>query len=116
LDQITFDATVLNNGPSDAQTTQVAMTLPPGVTFVSATGGMTPVADVVTWDVGTLTVAAGLQTYSVVVDIDAATTGTLTPAVAVSSTTSDPDPGNDTYTAASTTVGAPLPQAHPRTH
>jgi uncharacterized repeat protein (TIGR01451 family) len=107
--QITFTATVQNNGPSDAASTQVAMALPStGVTFVSATGGITPAGNTLTWDVGTLTQAAGLQSFDAVVTIDAGFTGNLTPQVTVSSTTSDPGPGQNTASA-TTTVGVPTP-------
>jgi uncharacterized repeat protein (TIGR01451 family) len=115
--QITFTATVQNNGPSDAANTQVAMDLPAtGVTFVSATGGITPVGNTLTWDVGTLTQAAGPQSFDAVVNIDVGFTGNLTPQVTVSSSTPDPGPGQNTASA-TTTVGLPSPlntlAAHP---
>jgi uncharacterized repeat protein (TIGR01451 family) len=104
-DQISFGATVQNDGPSDAVGTRVIMTLPAGVTFVSATGGMTPVDGVLTWDVGTLTTAAGQQVYSAVVDVDIGTAGTITQTVEVTSTTGDPNALNDSESA-STGVAA----------
>jgi len=96
---IAFGASVHNNGPVSAQATQVTMTLPPGVTFVTATGGVTPTAGVLTWAAGPLA-ADSTKNYSATVTVVTATTDTVK--VAVSSTTPDPVAGNNTATAVTT--------------
>lgn len=99
--QVTYDITVTNNGPSDAQSVQVADPTPAGYTFASATapcGGGFPCA------LGTVS-AGGSVAFSVTYDIDPATTGGVTNTATVSSTTTDPNGGNDSASATTTVSG-----------
>jgi uncharacterized repeat protein (TIGR01451 family) len=54
-DNITYTITYGNTGSSDALSTVITDPVPAGTTFVSATGGGTYLAGVVTWNIGTVT-------------------------------------------------------------
>ena len=97
---ITYTVDAANAGPSDAANVSVVDTLPAGVTFGSVTpsnGGWTctNAGDVsvtctrANWNAGAST------TFTIVVDAPNQP-GTLTNTVAIASTTSDPDPTNNT--------------------
>jgi len=64
---LTYSASVQNTGPSDATNVSLVDTLPANVTFVSATGGVTAVGNVVTFNIGNLAVGASSATYQIVV-------------------------------------------------
>jgi uncharacterized repeat protein (TIGR01451 family) len=66
---LTYTLTLSNNGPSPAVGAMLSDTLPTGVTFVSATGGVTPSGGVVTFPPVTLNRGAS-QTYMIVVTVD----------------------------------------------
>src|SRR5262249_54733053 len=55
---LTYALSYSNTGNADATTVVVTDTLPPNTSFVSATGGGTLSAGVVTWNVGTLAAGA----------------------------------------------------------
>lgn len=104
---VTFDLTATNDGPSDAQS-QIAIsdTLPDGMTFVSSSGPWTCVQDGQKLDCtldGSDPLLPG-QSAPVLhvtahVDSDLATAdATLVNTAVVSSPTSDPDPDNNTAT------------------
>jgi len=99
--QVTYDITVTNAGPSDAQSVSVADPTPAGYTFASATvpctGGF-PCA------LGTV-VAGGSTSFSVTYDIDPATAGDVTNTATVSSATTDPNGANDSSSATTTVSG-----------
>ena len=106
---ISYTVNAANNGPSDAASVSVTDTLPAGVTFVSVNAsnagwtctnaGNVSVSCVRgTWAVGSST------TFTIVVTAPAQS-ATLSNAVAIASTTADPNPGNNTATAP-TTVNA----------
>jgi uncharacterized repeat protein (TIGR01451 family) len=69
--EVTYTATVSNHGPDAASGVTLTDTLDPGATFVSATGGVTPVGRVLTFDLATLGGGAD-ATVSVVVVPEAA--------------------------------------------
>src|SRR5262249_8068428 len=71
---VTYSFTVTNNGTEGATGVTLTDTLPAGVTFVSATGGVTPVGGVLTFPLGTL--AANAST-TVTVVVTPTATGTL---------------------------------------
>ncbi|MBT8337464.1 MAG: DUF11 domain-containing protein, partial [Gemmatimonadetes bacterium] len=111
--QITFTASVTNVGPSTATAIVVTDTLPAGVTFVSATGGGSFSAGVVTWPaIASIAPGAPATTFDVVVDVDAGTSGAITNIVGVVGAEADPVPGDNRATSV-TTVSAPSPQPAP---
>jgi uncharacterized repeat protein (TIGR01451 family) len=100
-DSITYEITVTNNGPSDAQGTSVSDTLPAGVSLVSFLQTSGPA------NLGTLP-AGGTQTFELIVTTsDSATVGTVLVNVATeSASTTDPDSTNNSATL-NTAVVAP---------
>ncbi len=92
-----YTLTVHNNGPSDATTVAATDTLPPGVTFVSATtaaGSCTQAAGLVTCTRPVL--AAGADwTITVRVHVAPGTTAAQQNQAAVTSATTDPTAGNN---------------------
>ncbi|MGA8408216.1 MAG: C25 family cysteine peptidase [Candidatus Acidiferrales bacterium] len=117
--QITYTITVINNGPNTATTPSVTDTTPANTTFVSMamTGGTG------TWNCTNPAVGAtGLSTctrstnmanartatFTYVVQINPGTLAgtTITNSANISSTTTDPTPGNNTLVSNIVTVGA----------
>jgi uncharacterized repeat protein (TIGR01451 family) len=66
-DEITYTVTVTNNGPDPATDVKLTDTLDPGATFVSATGGVTPVGRVLSFGLGTLADGGSFKVVIVVV-------------------------------------------------
>ena len=97
--QMTLIATVANRGPDDAAVVVLEATLPAGTSFVSASGGGTHVAGVVTWSLGTLTVAQGTRSFGVTVAIGSGTTGNVTSMVTATTASSDSSPADNTASA-----------------
>jgi uncharacterized repeat protein (TIGR01451 family)/fimbrial isopeptide formation D2 family protein len=89
---------VRNLGPSDAQSASVSDVLPIGTTFVSADAPCTEAAGTVTCALGT--VDPGFDhTYDVTVAVDPGVIASpLSNSATVSTTTTDPVPGNDAST------------------
>ena len=99
-EQVTYELTVSNAGPSTASIVVVTDTLPSGVTFVAASGSGTEAGGVVTWSaIPTLAVGAD-TTLTVTVTMDQPTT--LTNTGAVTAATNDPSTANNVDTAATT--------------
>ncbi|MDT0187071.1 hypothetical protein Q9S36_43490 [Microbacterium sp. ARD31] len=96
--QVTYTLTARNAGPSTASGVQVVDTLPSGVTYVSSspsTGSCSAASGTLTCNLANLP-SGGTATVSVVVRVPADSTATSVTNVArVTSTTSDPDPGNN---------------------
>ena len=96
--QVTYQVTVMNNGPKDAAGLVVTDTLPPGLTFVSATGpsGCAAAGQVVTCGAIVLPMAApnNVAVWTVTAMIDSAATGNVTNFAAVSSPTDPNSPKN----------------------
>ena len=105
---LTYTITVANAGPSDAQNVEVVDNLPAGTTFVSQTDSCVeaPVGTL-TCSLGTI-LAGGNTSFDITVAVDpSVASGTvLTNSATVSSTTTDPNPSNDTVTE-DTTVSTP---------
>ena len=92
-DDVTYDITVTNLGPSDATGVVVTDTLPGSVTFVSATpsqGSCSQAAGVVTCPLGVVPFGA---TATVTIVVTTTIDGLITDTATVSATTSDPVPG-----------------------
>jgi uncharacterized repeat protein (TIGR01451 family) len=100
---LSYTITVKNSGPAGATGVTVVDTLPAGVNFVSATGGVTPSNGAVTFSVGAL--AAGATTTLTLV-VQPTTTGTIQDTATVSGDQPDPNSSNNT-SSATTTVSAP---------
>ncbi|WP_456376660.1 isopeptide-forming domain-containing fimbrial protein [Thiolapillus sp.] len=103
-DQVVYTIQVTNDGPSDAVGVTVEDTLPAGMTLVSTSGCTNDPSGVPSCSLGDLAVGASVS-YAVTVQVGAGVSGTLTNTAVVSSTTPDPDGGNNTATEP-TTVGA----------
>jgi len=93
---VTYTLVATNAGPSTVTDATLTDTLPAGVDFVSATGGVTPVNGVLTFPIGPLA-PGGPATVKVTVRPRAA--GTFTDAARIASATADPNPGNNSNSA-----------------
>jgi uncharacterized repeat protein (TIGR01451 family) len=102
--QVIYTLIVSNAGPSNATGVKLTDTLPPGATFVSATGGVTPVGGILTFNIGSLEAETHLN-FVIVVSPTAA--GTLNNHASVSGNESDSTP-NDNNAAELTTVNTPV--------
>ncbi|MBI1741721.1 DUF11 domain-containing protein [Candidatus Acetothermia bacterium] len=99
---VTYTVTVTNNGPGTATGVTATDTLPPGVTFVSATpsqGSCSQAAGVVTCNLGTLTNGSS-ATITIVITTSAA--GMITNTVSVAANETDTNPNNNTATQSTT--------------
>jgi len=99
---ITYTIVVRNNGLSAATGVVLTDTLPAGVTFVSATGGGTAAAGVVTWP--TIASLANGATQTFTVTATAPTSGTFTAIAAAVGTLPDQVPANNDGSAAAARV------------
>jgi virginiamycin B lyase len=87
--------TVKNNGTASATGVMLTDTLPAGVSFISASGGVAPVNGVVTFTIGTLA-AGSSASFAVIVTPTGA--GMLTNAAAASMDQTDPTPADNSIT------------------
>ncbi len=93
---LTYNLTVVNKGPSPAVGTVVTATLPAGVSYVSATAnpGSCSGTGPVSCNLGNLA-RNGTATATIVVKVGDATQGPLENSASVSSSRADPVPGNN---------------------
>jgi uncharacterized repeat protein (TIGR01451 family) len=103
--QITYTATITNNGPLAAAGVTVTDTFPAGVTVNSAVSSQGPctVAQTVTCTVGAM---ANLAVVTVTIKATATVAMTLMNTVTANATTPDPIPGNNSFTTSTTVLGA----------
>jgi uncharacterized repeat protein (TIGR01451 family) len=87
---------VTNNGPDDTTAVVLVSTLPTGTTFDTASSGCNAVGQVVTCDLGDLTVTQFVELFIDVI-VDANTTGPLNNPVTVSSALPDLVPDNNSW-------------------
>ena len=92
---VTYTLTVTNDGSGTATGGKLTDTLPAGVTFVSATGGITPVANGLTFTIGNL--AAGASTSDSFV-VAPTVPGTLTDSALVTMDQYDPTLNDNSVT------------------
>jgi virginiamycin B lyase len=92
---VTYHLTVTNNGAAGATGVTLSDTLPSGVTFVSATGGVTPASGVLDFSIGSL--AAGAST-SVTITVTATAAGMLTDSASTGMSLTDPTPADNSLT------------------
>ncbi|MHA2065503.1 MAG: FG-GAP-like repeat-containing protein, partial [Candidatus Thorarchaeota archaeon] len=104
-DNLTYTIGVNNNGPEEAQNVIVSDILPAGVTFVYTTGCANDPNGVPSCDLGTIA-NGGSASYTVTVTVDSGTAGTIINSASVSSSTADPDTGNNS-TSEDTIVNRP---------
>jgi len=105
---LTYTATITNDGPAAAAGTVLTFPVPAGATFVSATasqGSCALTGTTVTCTLGTVAVGA---TPTVAIVVRPGTAGTLAGSFGVASTTNDPSLKNNTAIVAVTVV-APVP-------
>ena len=98
---LTYQIVVTNAGPSDAQAVVVSDTLSAVLGSATATasqGSCAIVASLLTCNLGTLQVG-GYATINLNATLASGATGSLNNTAAVTSTTPDPQPGNNTSTA-----------------
>jgi len=95
--QITYQITVYNDGPSDADNVSVSDTLPAGVTLISTSGCSEDTSGVPTCSLGTIVVNDNAS-YTIVVEVDATSAGTITNSATASSDETDPNSNNNTAT------------------
>ncbi len=100
---VTYTLIVTNNGPSDAQNVMLNVTLPAGETFVSASAGGGSGTSYSSGSLGTLAAGADLS-VTVVAAVSRGAVGgsTLTNTATVSSSASDPNGANNTFSFSST--------------
>ncbi|MGE5344563.1 MAG: DUF11 domain-containing protein, partial [Acidithiobacillales bacterium] len=106
---ITYTITYGNTGGSAATSVVITDPVPAGTTFVSATGGGTFAAGVVTWNIGTVAAGATGLTVQFTVHIDSGATITNT-GYQIAATGVTPVVGPDVIT---TTGGGPAPTPTP---
>jgi uncharacterized repeat protein (TIGR01451 family) len=102
--ELTYSLTVTNDGLSGATGVSLTDTLPRGVTFVSATGGVTPANGELSFNIGDLAAGASVNFSIVVTPTEALT---LTNQASVSGNESDPTPADNSLTQ-TTEVATPL--------
>ena len=110
---ISYDVTITNNGPADAQSVVLSDTLPPGTTFVSEAQNSGPTANCVNPTVGlggtvdctipTL-IAGATADFTLVFNVDPALASgtTISNTASVSSSTGDANTANNTATSSAT--------------
>ncbi len=98
---LTYTITVTNNGPDVAEDAELTDTLPAGTTFVSLSspGGWTattpPVGGTGTVTATTSSLAVGAATFTLIVTVNPAATGTITNSSGITSATHDPNTSNN---------------------
>src|SRR5204863_10172109 len=95
---LSYTITVTNGGPSFARSVQVTDPVPAGTSFVSADNSGSNVAGTVTWNLGDL--PAGTTVLHMVVKVDPSRLADLSNTASVTSTTTDPTPGDHSATEA----------------
>jgi uncharacterized repeat protein (TIGR01451 family) len=101
--RLTYTIAASNAGPATATNVEVTDTFPAGTVIVKTTGCANDRSGVGTCSLGSIAAGATKQ-YTVTVLVSATTVGSITSSVTVRSDTADPNTGNNTATATTTTV------------
>jgi uncharacterized repeat protein (TIGR01451 family) len=99
---LTYTATVTNNGPDGADDISISLPLPAGTGFVSATpsaGGVCNAASPVVCTWAGSTANAGVVSATIVASVPPSATGSLSATVTATSVTFDPNTADNTATA-----------------
>jgi uncharacterized repeat protein (TIGR01451 family) len=102
---VTYTVNVTNAGPDPATGVTLTDTLDPRATFVSATGGATPVGRVLTFHLGSLAVGG---TATVTIVVTPTVPGALTGTAVVTGNEDDPSPTNNRTQMVTPTVASPI--------
>ena len=105
---LTYTVTVTNNGPVNATGVTLTDTLPSGVTFSSVSTGCTQSGGTVTCSIGTMASDAS-KVISIVVSVDAPTTGTLSNTASVTGNETELITSNNSATVSTSVGAAPIP-------
>ncbi|HYG73085.1 MAG TPA: hypothetical protein VEC15_12485 [Actinomycetota bacterium] len=100
-ERITYTITVSNAGPGPAEDVVVTDAVPAATTVADILDGGSESGGVITWTLGTLAAGAS-ATVRLVVGVDANHDGDVTNVASVASSTTDPDPSDDSATAVTT--------------
>jgi uncharacterized repeat protein (TIGR01451 family)/CSLREA domain-containing protein len=101
---VTYALTVANGGNAAATGVMLIDTLPANASFVSATGGVTPVNGVLTFNLGNL--ASGTQAPTITIVVAANAAGALTNSATVSGNEADATPADNSITQPTTVQAA----------
>ncbi|MDH3598539.1 MAG: DUF11 domain-containing protein [Candidatus Tectomicrobia bacterium] len=94
---LTYTITVTNNGPDEAENVVVTDTLPSEVSNATTSGCSEDPGGVPTCSLGNIASGDSVE-YTITVDVDADTSGTILNAARISSGTTDPHNANDSAT------------------
>lgn len=112
---VIYTIVVKNNGPATAMVTVSTDVLSPNLTFISADPGEGTSWSAPTWNIGTLAPAETV-TLTVIATVNNGFTGTINNSAVVSSSTTDPDPANNTANALLTVnPNVPITNIYPAT-
>jgi uncharacterized repeat protein (TIGR01451 family) len=106
---LVYSISITNQGPNPASGVTVSNQMPVGLTFVSATGGVTPSSGGLLWNVGSLTNGA---VTNVQVIVQPTVAGKLTNVFQVFADQPDPLPANNSAAVISTVANAPVVAAN----
>jgi uncharacterized repeat protein (TIGR01451 family) len=105
---LTYTIQVTNNGPNAASSVVLSDPLPAGTTFVSATGGMSCSHNSGVVNCTTAQIASGSSATVLLTVTAPQQATTLSNTASVSSATTDPNGSNNSATAATSVIGAPV--------
>lgn len=96
-ENLTYEISAINAGPSTAHEVKLVDKLPSGVSYVSSTNGCSQTAGTVTCEAAELELGESAS-FQIVVAVSSATTGTISNTVNAESATPDPNLGNNEAT------------------
>lgn len=106
---LTYGATVTNAGPSSADDVIALASLPASATFLSTSGCDNDPGGVPSCELGAIDALGGSRAYTVSVTVDGCPESPIHSSVTVSSSTTDPFPGNNSDTEDTAVTGTDPP-------